>query len=191
MEINYWLVSVFLEVPQMFIACTVACSVFIVNIWFCTLRVLTLESNKIWTSLMKLHTIWIPWIVSKTRLFLYTILEFSILTSIKWVLWHTYLILFSFVRIATCRQMQLQGFVLYLLSPILCPVRARHCSLQSILLNVADSCYLYFYVFSPLSISGALSRSLMPSLMSKCWVDSAKTQWETIITAYVLREKDL
>jgi len=47
---------------------------------------------------------------------------------------------------------------------------------QSILLNVVDSCYLYFYVLPALSLSGALSCSLMLSLMSKYWVDSSKIQ---------------
>lgn len=62
---------------------------------------------------------------------------------------------------------------------------------QSILLNVADSCYLYFYVLPPLSVSGALGCSLMMSLMSKWWVDRSKIQRDIVITAYVPREEDL
>lgn len=62
---------------------------------------------------------------------------------------------------------------------------------QGILLNVAHSCYLLFYVLLPLGVSGALSCCLMPFLMSKCWVDCGKIQRNTIITAYVATEEDL
>lgn len=61
---------------------------------------------------------------------------------------------------------------------------------QSIILNVTDNCYLYFYVL-PLLVSGALGCSLMLSLMSKCGVYSAKIQRITVITAYVPREEFL
>lgn len=60
--------------------------------------------------------------------------------------------------------------------------------LACILLNVPDSCYLYFYVYYPTVVSGALGCTLMLSLMSKCRVDSGKIQRDTVITAYVAKE---
>lgn len=85
--------------------------------------------------------------------------------------------------------MHWQGFSQYLFC--ICDPLSSCFSRLFILLKVADSCYLYFYVLPSLSVSGALGCSLMLSLMSKCRVNSGKIQRDTIITVYVPREEDL
>lgn len=95
----------------------------------------------------------------------------------------------SLVSTVMCKEMPSQGFAQDLFC--ICDPLSSCFSGQRVLLNVADSCYLYFYVLPPLSVSGALGRSLMLSLMSKCRVDRGKIQRDTIITAYVPREEDL
>lgn len=83
--------------------------------------------------------------------------------------------------LALCKVMHSQGFAQYLLC--ICGPISPCFPGQSILLNVADSCYLYFYVLPPLF--------QVHSAVLSCWADSGKIQRDTIITAYVPREEDL